>query len=117
MSGSITVIVIVDPTEPEPKGEESILVEEVRGPSAKQIELAERILERMKGSLVKSELLGKCSKDNVFSKFYDVQFLVLVPRFSTLQHQTADRVEKEGLLYTGEAALDKVQARSRILRD
>ena len=62
----------------------------------------------MKRSLVLDTLLSKYGKDNVLTNFYDVEFLVLVPRFSTLQHQTADRVEKEGLLYAGEAALDKV---------
>ena len=68
---------------------------EAHGPSAKQMEVAGRLLARMKRALA----LGlNCAESESLSNFYDLKFLILVPTFSTLQQQTADRVRDEGLL-------------------
>jgi hypothetical protein len=50
----------------------------------------------------------KTALDRDLTDFYDVRFLVLVPRFNTLQHQTAKRVSDQGLLYEGEKNLSLV---------
>jgi hypothetical protein len=68
---------------------------EACGPSPKQVEVAGRLLARMKRALA----LGlKCEPGQELSGFFDLKFIILVPALNTLQQQTADRVRGEGLV-------------------
>ena len=76
------------------------------------MKLAKTLLDRMKGALLKHPALSDNPNDdakkNVLGAFYDVRFLILVPRFDTLQQQTAVRVKDAGLIHDGEEMTDRV---------
>ena len=65
-----------------------------RGPSPKQIEVAGRLVKRMKRALRHHSL----EAGQELSPFFDLKFIILVPTFNTLQQQTEDRVRGEGLV-------------------
>ena len=62
--------------------------EEVKPPSFEQAQVAQALMRRTR------TILG----EPAFNEFTDVQFLICVPAFTTLQAQTAYRVRKAGLL-------------------
>ena len=76
---------------PIPSGQDALVTmdaEEVKPPSFEQAQVAEALVRRTRG------MLG----EDAFKEFKDVQFLICVPAFTTLQAQTAYRVRKAGLL-------------------
>ena len=74
---------------PVPQGMEEEVA--ARGPSWEQAKVAEALLRRTRA------MLG-CE---AFDKFIDMQFLILVPAFTTLKAQTAYRVRRAGLTERG----------------
>ncbi|KAL3904301.1 MAG: hypothetical protein SGPRY_011340 [Prymnesium sp.] len=87
----ITSLLIVVYATYEPPDEEALVpmdAEEVKPPSLEQARVAEALLRRTK------RMLG----EPAFKAFKEVQFLICVPAFTTLQAQTAYRVRKAGLL-------------------